>query len=133
MALPHAHLLDVIDIHPLGPALHDAVSTSLIKTDRMQLLHLVIPARKDQQQRHVDDECTIHCLEGDVEVVMPGGTRRLGRARSSSCRRSGAFAQRAQRLRGLDDAAAAPRRRRRSRRRALTACDRDRPPIRPAA
>jgi len=78
MALPHAHLLDVIDIHPLGPALHDAVSTSLIKTDRMQLLHLVIPARKDQPQRHVDDECTIHCLEGDVEVQMPSGTRRLG-------------------------------------------------------
>jgi quercetin dioxygenase-like cupin family protein len=78
MALPHANLLDVIDIHPLGPALHDAVSTSLIKTDRLQLLHLVIPARKDQPQRHVDDECTIHCLEGDVEVQMAGGTRRLG-------------------------------------------------------
>src|SRR3982751_6600426 len=44
MALPHASLLDVIDIRPLGPALHDAVSTSLLKTDRLQLLHLVLPA-----------------------------------------------------------------------------------------
>jgi quercetin dioxygenase-like cupin family protein len=26
----------------------------------------------------VDDECTIHCLEGDVEVLMPSGNRRLG-------------------------------------------------------
>src|SRR5205085_4221080 len=55
-----------------------AVSTSLLKTERLQLLHLVLPARYDQPEHHVDDECTIHCLEGDVEVVMPGGTRRLG-------------------------------------------------------
>jgi quercetin dioxygenase-like cupin family protein len=78
MALPHAQLLDVIDIRPLGAALHDAVSTSLLKTDRLQLLHLVLPARRNVPQHHVDDECTIHCLEGDVEVDMPGGSRRLG-------------------------------------------------------
>jgi quercetin dioxygenase-like cupin family protein len=78
MALPHAQLLDVIHIGPLGPALHDAVSTSLLKTERLQLLHLVLPARRDQPEHHVDDECTIHCLEGDVEVRMPGGSRRLG-------------------------------------------------------
>lgn len=78
MALPHADLLDVIRVAPLGPALADAVSTSLIKTARVQLLHLVLPAHKDMPEHHVDDECTLHCLEGEVEVVMPGGTRRLG-------------------------------------------------------
>ena len=77
MALPHAHLLDVIDIGPLGSALNDAVSTSLIKTERLQLLHLVLSARIDTPEHHVEDECTIHCLEGNVEVVMPGGSRRL--------------------------------------------------------
>jgi quercetin dioxygenase-like cupin family protein len=77
MALPHAQLLDVINVGPLGPTLRDAVSTSLIKTDRLQLLHLVLPAHRDQPEHHVDQECTIHCLEGDVEVVTPGGTRRL--------------------------------------------------------
>ena len=78
MALPHASLLDVVSVRPLGEALIDSFSTSLIKTDRIQLLHLVLPARQDQPPHHVDDECTIHCLEGDVEVVMAGGTRRLG-------------------------------------------------------
>jgi|KBSMisStandDraft_5_1062788.scaffolds.fasta_scaffold1189205_1 quercetin dioxygenase-like cupin family protein len=78
MALPHASLLDVIDIRPLGSALRDAVSTSLLKTDRIQLLHLVLPARRDIAEHHVGDECTIHCLEGDVEIQMPGGVRRLG-------------------------------------------------------
>ena len=78
MALPHAQPLDVISVRPLGPDLGNAVSTSLLKTDRLQLLHLVLPARQDQPPHHVDDECTIHCLEGDVEVVMAGGNRRLG-------------------------------------------------------
>ena len=41
-------------------------------------VHLVLPARRNLPQHHVDDECTIHCLEGDVEVAMPGGVRRLG-------------------------------------------------------
>jgi quercetin dioxygenase-like cupin family protein len=78
MALPHAQPLDVISVRPLGPDLGNAVSTSLLKTDRLQLLHLVLPARQDQPPHHVEDECTIHCLEGDVEVVMAGGNRRLG-------------------------------------------------------
>lgn len=77
MALPHAQLLDVINVGPLGPKLVEAFSTSLIKTDRIQLLHLVLPARQDQPERHVDQECVIHCLEGVVEVVTPGGTRQL--------------------------------------------------------
>jgi quercetin dioxygenase-like cupin family protein len=77
MALPHAQPMDIINVAPLGEALNTAVSTSLIKTERLQLLHLVLPERYDQPEHHVDQECTIHCLEGDVELVTPGGTRRL--------------------------------------------------------
>ncbi|TFZ06072.1 cupin domain-containing protein [Ramlibacter henchirensis] len=77
MALPHAQLFDVINVSPLGEALPQAVSTSLIKTGRIQLLHMVLRAQQDQPEHHVSEECTIHCLEGDVEVVTPAGTRRL--------------------------------------------------------
>jgi quercetin dioxygenase-like cupin family protein len=77
MALPHASLLDVINVAPLGDKLKDAVSTSLIKTNRVQLLHMVLPAHQDQPFHHVDDECTIHCLEGVVEIVMGAGTKQL--------------------------------------------------------
>ncbi|TFZ07612.1 cupin domain-containing protein [Ramlibacter humi] len=77
MALPHAGLLDIINVAPLGQALGQAVSTSLIKTSRVQLLHLVLRAHQDQPQHHVADECTVHCLEGEVEVVTPGGVRQL--------------------------------------------------------
>ena len=78
MALPHARPLDVISVTPLGPKLSGAVSTSLLKTERIQLQHIVLLAHAEQPEHKVDDECTIHCLEGDVEVVMPGGIRRLG-------------------------------------------------------
>jgi quercetin dioxygenase-like cupin family protein len=77
MALPHANHLDVINVAPLGDQLQGTVSTSLIKTDRIQLLHLVLSPHQDHPQHHVDDECTIHCLEGTVEVVMGVGVRRL--------------------------------------------------------
>lgn len=70
--------MDVINVAPLGEALGQAVSTSLIKTGRLQLLHLVLRAHQDQPEHHVADECTVHCLEGSVEVVTPGGTRHLG-------------------------------------------------------
>lgn len=77
MALPHARLLDVISVRPLGAALTDAVSTSLIKTERIQLLHLVLPAHRDLPEHRVDDECTLHCLEGEVEILTGSATQRL--------------------------------------------------------
>jgi quercetin dioxygenase-like cupin family protein len=77
MALPHAEPLDIVSVRPLGDALRDAPSTSLLKTERLQLLHLVLREHKDQPAHHVDDECVVHCLEGVVEIVMPGGVRQL--------------------------------------------------------
>ena len=77
MALPHAQHLDVINVGPLGEELHGQVSTSLIKTGRIQLLHMVLAPHQDQPMHHVDDECVIHCLEGEVEVMMGGGIRKL--------------------------------------------------------
>lgn len=77
MALPHAQPMDVINVGPFGDELHGTVSTSLIKTRRIQLLHLVMAKHQDQPQHHVDNECVIHCLEGEVEVVMGSGVRML--------------------------------------------------------
>lgn len=77
MALPHANPLDVINVGPFCDELQGQVSTSLIKTDRMQLLHMVLAPKQDVPQHHVDEECTIHCLEGIVEVVTGAGVRQL--------------------------------------------------------
>lgn len=77
MALPHSEPLDVISVRPLGPQLRQAVSTSLLRTDRLQLLHLVLPIHEVVPQHWVNETCVLQCLEGRVEVALPDGVRRL--------------------------------------------------------
>ncbi len=73
MALPHARPLDIIAADPAGAN----ASTSLLKTARLQLLHMLLPAGREQPQHHVDDESVVHCLHGEIDVAMPDGSRRL--------------------------------------------------------
>ncbi len=73
MALPHAHPLDVLDIRPLGARLSTAVSTSLLKTDSLQLMRLVLQAGNGLPRHEVPGAVTIQCIEG--EVVVSTGSR----------------------------------------------------------
>jgi quercetin dioxygenase-like cupin family protein len=77
LALPHAHPLDVIDLPRVGPDADRAISRSLIKTETLQLLHLVLRAGREQPDHHVDDACTVQCLDGEVDVLMPDDVRRV--------------------------------------------------------
>ncbi len=71
MALPHAHPLDVVDVRPLGSALGSAVSTSLLKTDSLQLMRLVLAAGHGLPEHEVAGAVTIQCVEGEVVVWTP--------------------------------------------------------------
>lgn len=71
MALPHALPLDIIDVRPLGSALRAAVSTSLIKTDTLQLMRLVLPAGQGMPEHAVPGAITIQCIEGEAVVSTP--------------------------------------------------------------
>lgn len=71
MALPHHQPLDLIDLRPLGPALHDAVTTSLLKTPSLQLMRIVLPQGRSLPEHHVPGALTVHCLEGEVIVTTP--------------------------------------------------------------
>ena len=77
MALQHAHPLDVIDVQPLGSGLHEAVTTSLLKTPALQLMRLVLPAGKGLPQHSVAGAITVHCLEGESLVTTPSRSCRL--------------------------------------------------------
>jgi len=74
MALAHAQPLDVIDLRPLGPALRDVVTTSLLKTPALQLMRLVLAAGQGLPEHSVAGAITVHCLEGEADVITP--TRR---------------------------------------------------------
>ena len=69
MALAHAQPLEVIDVRPLGAALRDAVTTSLLKTPRLQLMRLVLPAGSGMPEHSVAGAITVHCLEGEAVVT----------------------------------------------------------------
>lgn len=72
MALEHAQPLEVINIHPLGAALRETPSHSLLKTDKLQLMRVVLPAGQGMPPHHVEGEVSILCIEGLVIVRAPG-------------------------------------------------------------
>jgi quercetin dioxygenase-like cupin family protein len=71
MALKHAQVLEVIDIGPLGAALAGTVSRSLLKTDRLQLMRVVLRAGENLPEHRVAGEITIQCIEGVATVRTP--------------------------------------------------------------
>jgi len=75
MAVPHANSGEVIDIRPLGAALAQARTTTLVKTKMLEIIRLVIPSGKDIPNHQARGEITVPCLEGRVAFNF-GNTRR---------------------------------------------------------
>lgn len=72
MALEHAHIGQLIDLKPLAEGDTDSPSTSLIKTEQLQLLHVVLRAGQRLPEHKVSGELCVQCLAGRVRLVMPG-------------------------------------------------------------
>lgn len=66
MAIPHAKPGEVVDIRPLGAELQDTQTTTLVQTDRVEVIRLVLPAGKEIKRHNVSGEITVQCLEGKV-------------------------------------------------------------------
>ena len=49
MAIPHAASNQVVSVEPLGPDLATTKTWTLIKTERMQVIRLVVPAGKESR------------------------------------------------------------------------------------
>ncbi len=77
MALVHAQPLDVISVRPLAAQIRQARTHSLLKTDRLQLMRLVLAAGQTVPEHEVAGEMTLLCLEGQVLVHTPGRQCRL--------------------------------------------------------
>lgn len=67
MAIPHAQPAEAIDVRPLGNRLGAAQTTTLIKTESLEVIRLVLPAGKDFPPHKVAGEITLQCLEGKIE------------------------------------------------------------------
>lgn len=77
MAIPHAAPGDVIDVRPLGSALRQAITTTLVKTSRLEVIRLIVPAGKEFPPHKVAGEITVQCLEGRVAFTALDQTREL--------------------------------------------------------
>ncbi|OVZ60549.1 cupin [Pigmentiphaga sp. NML080357] len=73
MALKHARQLEAIDLHASDEQRGTHASSSLLRTDHLQLLQLVLPAGDEMPQHHVPGELTIQCLSGEAVVTTPHG------------------------------------------------------------
>ena len=77
MAIPHAMPTEVVDIRPLGADGQQLQTTTLIKTDTLEVIRLVLPAGKEIPPHSVPGEITVQCLEGKVVFGTEEGERKL--------------------------------------------------------
>ena len=66
MAIPHAKPAEVIDIRPLGTKIDGTRTSTLVKTDSLEVIRLVLLAGKEIKPHQVPGEITVFCLEGNV-------------------------------------------------------------------
>ena len=79
MAIPHAKSGEMIDVRPVGEALAPARTSTLVKTDGLEIIRLAVPAGKELLHHQVAGEITVQCLEGRVAFTA-GATARESRA-----------------------------------------------------
>jgi quercetin dioxygenase-like cupin family protein len=77
MAIPHAKPSEVVDVRPLGATLSAANTWTIVKTDTLEVIRIVLPAGKDLPPHKVPGEITVHCLEGRVEFRVGELSREL--------------------------------------------------------
>jgi quercetin dioxygenase-like cupin family protein len=51
--------------------------TTLVKTDKLEVIRLVLPADKEIPHHQVTGEITVQCLEGSVSFIAQGQTKVL--------------------------------------------------------
>jgi quercetin dioxygenase-like cupin family protein len=76
MAVAHAQSGEVIHL-PLGGGLSTSKTTTLIKTDQLELIRLVLPAGKAIPIHKAPGAMTVQCLEGRVTFTAAGDSQEL--------------------------------------------------------
>jgi quercetin dioxygenase-like cupin family protein len=68
MAISHAKPTERVNVRPLGERFSTAQTTTLVKTDSIEVIRLVLPAGKEIARHEVPGEITLQCLEGKIQV-----------------------------------------------------------------
>lgn len=80
MATPRVEQGELIDVRPLGGALRDSKSMTLMRSEHLEIVRLVLAAGKRIPEHQVPGEIAVQCLEGVIkfgtgarEQLMRGG------------------------------------------------------------
>jgi quercetin dioxygenase-like cupin family protein len=77
MAIPHATPGEIVDIRPLGSALASARTQTLVRSEQMEVIRLVVPGGKEIEEHKAKGEIVVQCLEGRVAFTVFGKTQNL--------------------------------------------------------
>lgn len=66
MAIPHAQPGEVITLLPLGEALTDQVTQTLVKTDAVEIIRLALAPEKEIATHSAPGPLIVQCLAGRV-------------------------------------------------------------------
>ena len=77
MAISHAKPGEVVDVRPLGPALASAQTKTLVRAEQVEVIRLIVPAAKENEEHKAKGEIVVHCLEGKVAFTAFGKTQNL--------------------------------------------------------
>ena len=72
MAISHALSGQPIVVAPFGKSLPEQRTVALFKSDQLEVIRLVLAAGKSMPTHKVSGECTIHCVEGSLDVQVNG-------------------------------------------------------------
>lgn len=77
MAIHHAAPGELIDIRPLGQSLTTTPTKTLIKSNELEVIRLVLPMGKDIPSHSAPGEITVQCIEGRASFSAAGQSRVL--------------------------------------------------------
>lgn len=77
MAIPNAQRGEVIDVRPLGAGLATAKTSTLLKSEKIEIVRLVMAAGKVLKEHKAPGEITVYCLEGKIIFTALGKTHEL--------------------------------------------------------
>ena len=77
MAAEQAKPGEIVDVRPLEMKLAKARTTTLVKTDRFEVVRLVVHRGREITAHQAPDDLIVQCLEGEIAVTVLGKTSRL--------------------------------------------------------
>lgn len=77
MSIPHAKPGETISVRPLGAILTATKTTTLAKSEELEIIRLVVPAGKEIPTHKALGAMTVQCLEGRISFTAMNRTQEM--------------------------------------------------------